>query len=54
MTNSKTAYFLLKTRVYDDYDIAEVATEVEQNAEAVCVDYMWLDDYGDDEPYIGV
>ena len=50
----KTAFFLLKTSVYDDNDIAAVAREVEQNAEAVCVDYMWLDDYGDDTPYIAI
>ena len=46
---SKTAYFLLKTSIREDYDIADAARDVEQMAEAVCVDYMWLDD---DSPYI--
>ena len=49
---SKSAYFLLKTSIRDDYDIADAARDVEQMAEAVCIDYMRLDDYGDDTPYI--
>ena len=49
----KTAYFLLKTSIRDDYDIADAARDVEQMAEAVCIDYMWFDvDYGEDHPYI--
>ena len=48
---SKTAYFLLKTSIREDYDIADAARDVEQMAEAVCVDYMWLDS-GNDHPYI--
>ena len=53
---SKTGYFLLKTSFRDDYDIADAARDIEQMAEAVCIDYMWLDDIGDDEftPYIAV
>ncbi len=46
---SKTAYFLLKTSIREDYDLANAARDVEQMAEAVCVDYMWLDD---ESPYI--
>ena len=49
---SKTAYFLLKTSIREDYDIADAARDVEQMAEAVCIDYVWLDTYGDDSPYI--
>ena len=49
---SKTAYFLLKTSIRDDYDIADAARDVEQMAEAVCVDYMWLDGIIDNTPYI--
>tara|TARA_R100001594_G_scaffold2406_1_gene9478 strand:+ start:48 stop:203 length:156 start_codon:yes stop_codon:yes gene_type:complete len=48
---SKTGYFLLKTSFREDYDIADAARDVEQMAEAVCVDYMWLES-GDDNPYI--
>ena len=33
---SKTAYFLLKTSIREDYDIADAARDVEQMAEAVC------------------
>ena len=47
---SKTAYFLLKTSIRDDYDMADAARDVEQMAEAVCIDYMWLD--ANDNPYI--
>ena len=47
---SKTAYFLLKTSIRDDYDLADAARDVEQMAEAVCIDYMWLD--ANDNPYI--
>ena len=46
----KTAYFLLKTSIRDDYDMADAARDVEQMAEAVCIDYMWLD--ANDNPYI--
>ena len=51
---SKTAYFLLKTSIRDDYDIADAARDVEQMAEAVCVDYMWLgkEDEFNNVPYI--
>ena len=50
----KTAYFLLKTSIREDYDIADAARDVEQMAEAVCIDYMWLGDLVDerDTPYI--
>ena len=48
---SKTGYFLLKTSFRDDYDIADAARDIEQMAEAVCVDYMWLEDYSN-TPYI--
>jgi hypothetical protein len=48
---SKTAYFLLKTSIREDYDLAAAARDVEQMAEAVCVDYMWLES-GDNHPYI--
>ena len=49
---SKTAYFLLKTSIREDYDIADAARDVEQMAEAVCVDYMWLETGHNDNPYI--
>ena len=51
---SKTGFFLLKTTFRDDYDIADAARDVEQMAEAVCIDYMWLGDLVDerDTPYI--
>ena len=50
---SKTAYFLLKTSIREDYDISDAARDVEQMAEAVCVDYVWLDGYlQDNSPYI--
>ena len=45
---SKTAYFLLKTSIRDDYDIADAARDVEQQAEAVCIDYMY---FKQDEDY---
>ena len=48
---SKTGYFLLKTSFREDYDIADAARDIEQMAEAVCVDYMWLAS-GNDYPYI--
>ena len=48
---SKTAYFLLKTSIREDYDLANAARDVEQMAEAVCIDYMWLES-SDDHPYI--
>ena len=48
---SKTAYFLLKTSIREDYALDAAARDVEQQAEAVCVDYMWLES-GDDHPYI--
>ena len=52
---SKTAYFLLKTSIREDYDIADAARDVEQMAEAVCVDYIWLDDkLNDESPYIAI
>ena len=51
---SRTAFFLLKTTIRDGYDIADAARDVEQMAEAVCIDYMRLDDYGDDTPYIAI
>ena len=49
---SKTGYFLLKTSFRDDYNIADAARDIEQMAEAVCVDYVWLES-GNDYPYIG-
>ena len=48
---SKTAYFLLKTSIREDYDLVDAARDVEQMAEAVCIDYMWLES-SDDHPYI--
>ena len=48
---SKTAYFLLKTSIRENYDISDAARDVEQMAEAVCIDYMWLES-GNDHPYI--
>ena len=43
---SKTGYFLLKTTFRDDYNISDAARDVEQMAEAVCIDYVELrDDY---------
>ena len=47
---SKTAYFLLKTSIREDYDMSDAARDIEQQAEAVCIDYMWLD--VGDNPYI--
>ena len=41
---SKTAYFLLKTSFRDDYAMEDAAKDIEQMAEAVCIDYMWLDE----------
>ena len=49
---SKTAYFLLKTSIRDNYDISDAARDVEQMAEAVCIDYMWLEATNDSSPYI--
>jgi len=49
---SKTAYFLLKTSIREDYDISDAARDVEQMAEAVCIDYMWLEAISDSSPYI--
>jgi len=47
----KTAYFLLKTSIREGYDLANAARDIEQQSEALCVDYMWLES-GDDHPYI--
>ena len=47
---TKTAYFLLKTSIREDYDMSDAARDIEQQAEAVCIDYMWLD--VGDQPYI--
>ena len=51
---SKTAYFLLKTSIREDYDMADAARDVEQMAEAVCIDYMYFKDDNDysENPYI--
>ena len=51
---SKTAYFLLKTSIREDYDIADAARDVEQMAEAVCIDYMHLENLEETDvsPYI--
>jgi len=49
---SKTAYFLLKTSIRENYDISDAARDVEQMAEAVCIDYMWLEATSDSSPYI--
>ena len=49
---SKTAYFLLKTSIREDYDISDAARDVEQMAEAVCIDYMWLEATSDSSPCI--
>ena len=47
---TKTAYFLLKTSIREDYDMANAARDIEQTAEAVCIYYMWLD--VGESPYI--
>ena len=47
---SRTAYFLLKTSIREDYDMADAARDVEQMAETECIDYMWLD--VGESPYI--
>ncbi len=47
----KTAYFLLKTSIRENYEISQAARDIEQQSEALCVDYMWLDS-GNDHPYI--
>ena len=51
---SKTGYFLLRTTFRDNYDVADAARDVEQMAEAVCIDYMWFGDDNDyaESPYI--
>ena len=49
---SKTAYFLLKTSIRDNYDISDAARDVEQMAEAVCIDHLWLEATSDSSPYI--
>ena len=49
---SKTAYFQLKTSIREDYDISDAARDVEQMAEAVCIDYLWLEATSDSSPYI--
>ena len=48
---SKTAYFLLKTSIREDYEISQAARDIEQQSEALCVDYMWLES-GNNHPYI--
>jgi hypothetical protein len=48
---SKTAYFLLKNSIRENYEISDAARDIEQQSEAVCVDYMWLES-GNDYPYI--
>ena len=45
---SKTGYFLLRTTFRDDYDVSDAARDVEQQAEAVCIDYMY---FKEDEDY---
>ena len=47
----KTAYFLLKTSIRENYEISQAARDIEQQSEALCVDYMWLES-GNDNPYI--
>ena len=49
---SRTAFFLLKTTIRDEYDLADAARDVEQMAEAVCIDYLWLEATSDSSPYI--
>ena len=51
---SRTAFFLLKTTIRDDYDLADAARDVEQMAEAVCIDYMHLENLEETDvsPYI--
>jgi len=39
---SKTGYFLLRTTFRDDIDVTDAARDVEQQAEAVCIDYMYF------------
>ena len=46
----KTAYFLLKTSIRDDYEMSDAARDIEQMAEAVCIEYIWLD--VGESPYI--
>ena len=48
---SKTAYFLLKTSIRENYEISQAARDIEQQSEALCVDYMWLES-GNDHTYI--
>ena len=48
---SRTAFFLLKTTIRNDYDLADAARDIEQMAEAVCIDYVWLEE-SYDSPYI--
>ena len=48
---TKTAYFLLKTDISNDYELADAAKDIETEAKAVCVDYMWLND-AETKPYI--
>ena len=49
----KTCYFLLKVELEADYPIEEAANDIEEEAEADVVDYMYLESEDEEEfPYI--
>ena len=50
----KTCYFLLKIELDPEYPIEEAANDIEEEAEAEVVDYMYLEPTEDEEefPYI--
>tara|TARA_Y100001938_G_C7784677_1_gene279627 strand:- start:240 stop:386 length:147 start_codon:yes stop_codon:yes gene_type:complete len=45
----KNIYVLLKVEVEDQADITDVVSDVERQAEAAIIDYMWLDE---ESPFI--
>tara|TARA_Y100001951_G_C11043395_1_gene131548 strand:+ start:267 stop:428 length:162 start_codon:yes stop_codon:yes gene_type:complete len=50
---SKIGYFLLRTHFRDDYDIQDAAENIQQEAKAECIDYMYFKDVDDlVSPYI--
>ena len=49
----KTCYFLLRIKLEADYPIEEAAQDIEEEAEAEVVDYMYLESEDEEEfPYI--
>ena len=48
----KHAYFLLRTELQDDTNIADVVKYVEEDVEMECIDYMNVTANDDTNPYI--